>query len=319
MPVGRHGSAPLARTRSCAVLLFAIGMAIGRRGDSPDAPSPPTVDGHRDEDSPRAVPSEINASLQSGYARTRAGRCLRRPTAYVGALDGPRPPRSAIASARRLTAIASSEAREALVRAYAQAATQAREQLGVGTAPEPVVILRAVAGRVSGRRFTPTRRPSRSGASASSAAARQPSHSSRGARRRCRSSGRRRLEGRCAPELSPDRRRRSPRPPRRPTAPSSSPSSRGSRSSNVSCREQHRSTPRGCGLRARCSSPRSRSRRRRPRRERRSRADPEPVRPARTRPRLRRRGRLRRRRRRRRRRTSSCAASPCGSRTPQSG
>ena len=56
---------------------------------------------------------------------------------------------------RRLTEITSSEAREGLVRAYVAAAEQARTQLGVGTAPEPVVILRAspVGYRVD--RFTP--------------------------------------------------------------------------------------------------------------------------------------------------------------------
>jgi hypothetical protein len=124
-----------------AILLLAIGAAIGACGSSETATTETvTVTVSRTENGPRAVPSKTTRA--SGYARTSQGAAAA-ATAYVGALDGP-----ALLDASRLratlAAIASAESRGALVRAYEQAATQTRERLGVGTAPEPVLILRAV-------------------------------------------------------------------------------------------------------------------------------------------------------------------------------
>jgi hypothetical protein len=62
---------------------------------------------------------------------------------YVSALDGP-----ALLDATRVRrlvrAIASAQARDQLLAAYGQVASQARERLGVDTVPAPVVFVRAV-------------------------------------------------------------------------------------------------------------------------------------------------------------------------------
>ena len=127
-----------------ATLLLAIGAAIGARGSSETRTTETLTVTVSTTDSPRAAPSETTRGVggASGYARTSQGAATA-ATAYVGALDGP-----ALLDASRLrttlAAIASAESRAALVQAYEQAATQTRERLGVGTAPEPVLILRAV-------------------------------------------------------------------------------------------------------------------------------------------------------------------------------
>ena len=126
-----------------AILLLAIGAVIGARGSSETRTIETlTVTVSTTGDSPRAAPSETTRGVASGYARTSQGAATA-ATAYVGALDGP-----ALLDVSRLrttlAAIASVESRAALVRAYEQAATQTRKRLGVGTAPEPVLILRAV-------------------------------------------------------------------------------------------------------------------------------------------------------------------------------
>ena len=134
-----------------AVLLFAIGMAIGRQRDAPEASSPPTATVTVTEATP-ARPSRTTHK-PAGFARTREG-AVTAAAAYVDSLDG-RVLLDPTALSRRISEIASSEAREGLVRAYVAAAEQARKQLGVGSLPEPVVILRAspVGYRVD--RFTP--------------------------------------------------------------------------------------------------------------------------------------------------------------------
>jgi hypothetical protein len=136
-----------------AVLVFAIGMAIGRQGDSPEAASPPTATVTVTETGAALRPARKADKARSGFARTPEGAVSAAAT-YIGSLDG----RVLVDPAkvrRRLTDIASSEAREGLIRAYTAAAEQTRTQLGIGTVPEPVVILRAspVGYRVD--RFTP--------------------------------------------------------------------------------------------------------------------------------------------------------------------
>ena len=121
-----------------AVLLFAIGMAIGRQRDAPEASSPQTATVTVTEATP-ARPSRTR-DKPAGFARTRDGAVLAAAT-YVDSLDG-RILLDPTALSLRITEIASSEAREDLVRAYVAAAEQTRKQLGVGTVPEPVVILR---------------------------------------------------------------------------------------------------------------------------------------------------------------------------------
>lgn len=122
---------------AAGALLLAIGIAIGTRVGSSDgrAPAPATVAGS-DEATP--APSDERAGAGD---RTHAGAVVA-ATAYVGALDG-----SAILDAERLhrtlTAVASADALPGLIQAYEQAASLTRERLGVGTAPEPIVIVRA--------------------------------------------------------------------------------------------------------------------------------------------------------------------------------
>jgi hypothetical protein len=133
-----------------AVLILAIGMAIGRQSDSPQAASPATATVTVTEAS---RPARRTDNTESGFARTREGAVSAAAT-YIGSLDGPALVDPATVT-RRLTDITSSEARAGLIRAYVVAAEQARTQLGIGTAPEPIVILRAspVGYRVD--RFTP--------------------------------------------------------------------------------------------------------------------------------------------------------------------
>lgn len=80
-------------------------------------------------------------SAHARYPMTRQG-AVAAASAYVSALGG-----AALLSPTRVRsvvrAIASSSVRDRLAAAYVQAAAQAREQLGVGTIPAPVVILRA--------------------------------------------------------------------------------------------------------------------------------------------------------------------------------
>jgi len=136
-----------------AVLLFAIGMAVGRQGASREAAQPSTATVTVTEATPAARPAK-EADKPGGFARSRDG-AVSAATAYVGSIDG-RTLLDPTTLRQRLTAITSSDARAGLVRAYVAAAEQAREQLGIGTAPGPVVILRAspVGYRVD--RFAPT-------------------------------------------------------------------------------------------------------------------------------------------------------------------
>lgn len=139
------------------ILLLMIGAAIGSRG----SPEPDTVETHTvtvstPEAKANAVagkPARDGGSSGSGYDRTRDG-AVAAATAYIGALDGP-----AILDEPRLrktlASIASAESLDGLVGAYEQAARQTRVRLGVGTSPEPVVILRTVPVGYRIDRFTP--------------------------------------------------------------------------------------------------------------------------------------------------------------------
>ena len=136
-----------------AVLLFAIGMAVGRQSESPEAVQPSTATVTVTEATPAARPAK-EADKPAGFARSRHG-AVSAAAASIGSLDG-RTLLDPTTLRQRLTDITSSEAREGLILAYVAAAKQARKQLGIGTAPEPVVILRAspVGYRVD--RFAPT-------------------------------------------------------------------------------------------------------------------------------------------------------------------
>lgn len=144
-------------TRSlAAILLLAVGAAIGSRGSSETGSVETlTVTVSTPKVRARAVAGEPAHGVDAvtGYDRTRDGAATA-ATAYIGALDG-----RAILDAPRLrktlTSIASAGSLDGLVRAYEQAARQTRVRLGVGTTPEPVVILRAVPVGYRIDRFTP--------------------------------------------------------------------------------------------------------------------------------------------------------------------
>jgi hypothetical protein len=120
-------------TAGVAVALVAIGVAIGSRLTAPreKVASPATVTVTSSSPTPSAPTAEP----------TRASAVTAAAT-YVSELDG-----SILLDSTRLRAvvnrIASAQARPSLVTAYEQAAAQARERLGLGTVPAPVVILRA--------------------------------------------------------------------------------------------------------------------------------------------------------------------------------
>ncbi len=138
-------------------VLLVLGAALGRRSGAEDAAptrvvtvtAPAEASGRR-----TAAPVEQEGSgIRLTQQRTRLG-AVSAATTYVGALDG-----SVIldpASVRRtVAAMASARGRDGLVRAYGQAAAQLREQLGVGTAPEPVVLVRSAPVGYRVDEFTP--------------------------------------------------------------------------------------------------------------------------------------------------------------------
>ena len=144
-------------TRSlAAILLLAVGAAIGSRGSSETGTVETlTVTVSTPKVRARAVAGEPARGVDAvtGYDRTRDGAATA-ATAYIGALDG-----RAILDAPRLrktlTSIASAGSLDGLVRAYEQAARQTRVRLGIGTSPAPIVILRAVPVGYRIDRFTP--------------------------------------------------------------------------------------------------------------------------------------------------------------------
>ena len=137
------------------ILLLAIGAAIGSRASpEPDAVGTHTVTVSTPEAKAKAVAGKpARGGSGSGYDRTPDGAAAA-ATAYIGALDG-----AAILDEPRLrktlASITSAESLDGLVRAYEQAARQTRVRLGVGTLPEPVVILRTVPVGYRIDRFTP--------------------------------------------------------------------------------------------------------------------------------------------------------------------
>lgn len=134
-------------------LLFAVGIAIGTRfasqGEEKLAANTVTVTSGAETSGKKPTSRRETAR----YDRTREGS-VAAATAYVGALDG-----SAILDPRdlrrTLEAVASSDSLPGLLRAYERAGAMTRKRLGVGTTPEPVVIVRAapVGYRIDG--FSP--------------------------------------------------------------------------------------------------------------------------------------------------------------------
>ena len=136
-----------------AILVFAIGMAIGRKsGPATTGVPAQTVTVAATTVSRSAAAPGVKA--KAAYSRTQDG-AVAAAVRYLGALSG-----EVIldpASARRaVSGIAARRSREALSRAYAAAAIQLREELGIETVPKPVVLVRAapVGYRISG--FTST-------------------------------------------------------------------------------------------------------------------------------------------------------------------
>jgi hypothetical protein len=137
-----------------SLLLLAIGLAIGRgttESERPEARPAVTITVPAPASERGQPESETRPDPRpSGYARTPDG-AVAAATAYVAELGGPNILDPA-AMRRTLTAIASTTSRDNLVRAYESAASHARDQLGVRTATDPDIVLRAssVGYRVDG-------------------------------------------------------------------------------------------------------------------------------------------------------------------------
>jgi hypothetical protein len=123
-----------------AILLFAIGVGIGRRGESPTIDAATTVTVPAATAEPPASEREPSSRSRT-YPRTRGG-AVAAAADYLSALNGKVILDAALAR-RVLAPISAADAREALARGYAAAAAQLRQQLGVGTVPEPVIVVRA--------------------------------------------------------------------------------------------------------------------------------------------------------------------------------
>lgn len=130
------GPRRLAAIAVAAAALIALGVAIGSRIAAPqeNVATPVTV-------TVSAAPKAPGRTASAPPAPTRAS-AIEAAATYVSELDG-----SVLLDPARLRAlvdrIASPRTGPGLVTAYEQAAVQARERLGLGTVPEPVVILRA--------------------------------------------------------------------------------------------------------------------------------------------------------------------------------
>jgi hypothetical protein len=119
---------------AAGALLIAFGVAIGTRFERSDRDRTLRVTVTTGSRSTPPVAEAMSARTTEGAVAAA--------TAYVRALDG-----SVLLDAgelhRTLEQIASESALAALARAYEQAGTDTRTRLGVGTRPEPVVIVRA--------------------------------------------------------------------------------------------------------------------------------------------------------------------------------
>ncbi len=138
------------------VALAGLGTTIGSRLPSHGAvrqitvtisvPAPPARNGRPRTGSPLRGPT-------GDFPRTRSG-AVAAASAFIGALDG-----RALLDLARLRAIIHADAApsvsDRLLIAYDQATTQAREQLGLGTAPTPLVIIRAASVGYRLEQFTP--------------------------------------------------------------------------------------------------------------------------------------------------------------------
>ena len=136
-----------------ALLLIALGAAIGRRTspqDGSQAQPAATVTVTAPADGRDAAADATRPKPRSiPYPRTPEG-AVAAATAYVAALSGP-----AIvdpgAIRRTVIAIAARKSRDSLVRAYQSAAAHAREQLGIRTSTEGIVLRASSVGyRVDG-------------------------------------------------------------------------------------------------------------------------------------------------------------------------
>jgi hypothetical protein len=115
-----------------AILLLALGVAIGRRAPEPEPeaaePAEPVTVTVAAPDSGQSETEAPGEREPDAYGRTPQG-AVAAATAYLAALGGPAILEPA-AVRKTLTAIATSGSRDDLVRAYEQAAAQARERLG---------------------------------------------------------------------------------------------------------------------------------------------------------------------------------------------
>jgi hypothetical protein len=122
------------------VALVLVGIAIGSRIASPKRTTATTTVYEAPTQHARASHSRPRSG-DAGYPRTAQGAIAAAST-YVSELDG-RALLDRARVSRIIRAVASKQSRVQLLASYADAASQAREQLGLGTVPAPVVIVRA--------------------------------------------------------------------------------------------------------------------------------------------------------------------------------
>jgi hypothetical protein len=123
-----------------ALVLLAIGIAIGSRIASPETSSPRLVDTTSIRGtSERPTPDRPTTAPTT---RTRAG-AVAAAAQSITAFDG-----DVLLEPARLRAvvkrIASSISRARLIAAFDQASAQTRAKLGAGTVPKPVIVLRSI-------------------------------------------------------------------------------------------------------------------------------------------------------------------------------
>ncbi len=126
---------------AAAILLLLVGLAVGRRTlEPPRRDAEPAVTITVPAENREPTSSVLPRSPTAPYARTREG-AVTAAAAHLRALGGPDVV-DVRAIRATLNAIASSHARDDLIRAYELAAAEAGERLGVDASASPALVLR---------------------------------------------------------------------------------------------------------------------------------------------------------------------------------
>jgi hypothetical protein len=139
VPRERQGRGPILACAIAAIVLLAIGVAIGSRVHSPTEAAPPATITTAPETSKQRASGRPTPPTPT---RTPAG-AVAAAARSITAFDG-----DVLLEATRLRAVvarvASLAARPRLLAAFAEASAQTRAKLGADTVPRPVIVLRSV-------------------------------------------------------------------------------------------------------------------------------------------------------------------------------